>query len=65
MKTNLAVDYKGEVLKCGFCYPREQHTHGEVKREWSPEWRQFIPVCRKHALADGMIDGVENKGEML
>lgn len=48
MKTN---------LECGFCYPREQGTHGEVKREWSQEWLQFIPVCRMHSLCDGMIDG--------
>lgn len=40
---------------CGFCYPREQGTHGEIKREWSPEWLMFIPVCRKHAIADGML----------
>lgn len=41
-------------LGCAFCYPREQGKHGEVKREWSQEWLQFIPVCRKHALCDGM-----------
>lgn len=44
-------------LLCGFCYDREQGTHGEIKREWSDEWMMYIPVCRKHALADGMIDG--------
>lgn len=48
-----------DTQTCAFCYPREQGTHGPVKREWSPEWEQFIPVCRKHALADGMErDGI-------
>ena len=55
MTKPLATDWKGEVLKCGYCFPREQHKHGEIKREWSPEWMQFIPVCRKHAIADGMM----------
>lgn len=35
--------------KCGFCYPREQGTHGEIKREWADEWKQYISVCRKHS----------------
>lgn len=39
---------------CVFCWDREQGTNGEIKREWSEEWKQHIPVCRKHALADGM-----------
>lgn len=45
---------KPDSLRCGFCYDREQGKHGDVKREWSPEWLQYIPVCRKHAIADGM-----------
>lgn len=39
---------------CAFCFPREQGTYGEIKREWSQEWLQFIPVCRLHAKCDGM-----------
>lgn len=35
--------------RCGFCYPREDGKHGEVKREWVPEWNMFINVCRKHS----------------
>lgn len=50
-------DMWGNVMTCAFCWSREQHTHGEVKREFSPEWQQFIPVCRKHTLYDEMIDG--------
>lgn len=42
-------------LKCGFCYDREQRTHGEIKREWFNDWVMMIPVCRKHS--------VENKEE--
>lgn len=47
-----------ETIKCGFCYDREQGKHGEIKREWSDEWMMFIPVCRKHALVDGMDSGI-------
>lgn len=39
-------------LKCGFCYDREQGTHGEIKREWSIEWTMFIPLCRQHSIQD-------------
>lgn len=47
-----------ETTGCGFCYPREQGKHGEIKREWSQEWLQYIPVCRKHALRnDGEAKG--------
>lgn len=50
-----------EITKrCGFCYDREQGKNGEIKREWSQEWMTFIPVCRKHSLADGMINGKEH-----
>lgn len=35
---------------CGFCFNREQGKHGEIKREWSQDWQQFIPVCRKHSF---------------
>jgi hypothetical protein len=54
------VIYPQIAIRCAFCFDREQKTHGEIKREWSPEWLQFIPVCRKHALCDGMIDGVKH-----
>ncbi len=37
---------------CGFCYSSEEGTHREVKREWSKEWRMFIPVCRKHSFGE-------------
>jgi len=56
IKTEWKMSWEHQT-KCGFCYDREQGKHGEIKREWSPEWNQFIPVCRKHALFDGMIDG--------
>lgn len=36
--------------KCGFCLPAEQDKHGEVKKEWSQEWRMFIPLCRIHSI---------------
>ena len=57
----MTTTQQAERLRCGFCFDREQGTHGEVKREWSPEWLMFIPVCRKHALADGMIDGLPHE----
>src|SRR3990167_5928949 len=38
-----------EEGRCGFCYPREQGTHGEIKREWSPTWNMFINFCPKHS----------------
>lgn len=37
--------------QCAFCFPREQGKHGEIKRQWSDDWRMFIPVCRAHAIA--------------
>ena len=40
---------KSEKLKCGFCYDREQGTHGEVLREWSTDWNMFISFCRDHS----------------
>lgn len=40
---------KDGKLRCGFCYPHEQFTHGEVKREWFTEFNQFVPLCRKHS----------------
>lgn len=40
---------KDGKLRCGFCYPREQFTHGEVKREWLADWSQYVPCCRVHA----------------
>jgi hypothetical protein len=39
-------------LSCGFCHHSEQGTHGEIKREWSQEWLQFIPLCRKHSIEE-------------
>ena len=36
-------------LRCGFCYPREQFQHGEIKSEWFECFRQFVPLCRKHS----------------
>lgn len=48
------MKYLGKELECGFCYLREQGTHGEIKREWSQEWMMYIAVCRKHSLFDGM-----------
>lgn len=39
-----------EKLECGFCYQSEQGKHGEVRREWSKEFEQYIAVCRKHRL---------------
>jgi len=47
------IDPKGE---CGFCYLSEQGKHGEVRRVWSSEWWQYIPLCEKHA-------GVEKDAE--
>jgi hypothetical protein len=47
-------------ITCAFCYSREQGKNGEIKREWSPEWLQFIPVCRKHAICDGMDNAGKN-----
>ena len=55
-----AVIYPQRPIRCGFCFDSEQGNNGEINREWSPEWLQFIPVCRKHALCDGMIDGVKH-----
>lgn len=43
---------KDGKLRCGFCYPREQFTHGEVKREWCEAFQMYIALCRKHARLD-------------
>ena len=55
--SNCGEPEKPEVLRCGFCHDSQQGQHGEIRREYSPEWRDFIPVCRKHSQFDGMIDG--------
>lgn len=57
-----ALNMKEETIPmtkvtCAFCFSREQGKNGEIRREWSPEWLQFIQVCRKHAKADGMDNG--------
>ncbi len=54
---------EGTAIRCGFCYDRENGKHGEIKREWSWEWLQFIPVCRLHACADGMDAGPKREEE--
>lgn len=46
-----AVVYPQKPIRCGFCFNQEQGKNGEIKREWSPEWFQFIAVCRKHKAA--------------
>jgi hypothetical protein len=43
---------KDGKLRCGFCYPREQFTHGEVKLELCEGWNAVVPMCRKHARLD-------------
>lgn len=40
------VDPAGE---CGFCYTSEQGKHGQVRRVWSSDFTQYIPLCEKHA----------------
>lgn len=40
---------RDEAQECGFCYTSEQGKHGEVRRVWSSEWWQYIPLCEKHA----------------
>lgn len=51
--TALAEEYyhseRDEKQECGFCYKSEKGKHGEVRRVWSWEWSQYIPLCRKHA----------------
>lgn len=57
MKTNLnetKTETKAANHQCGFCYTREQGKNGEVKREWSEDFKQFIPVCKKHSWG-GMV----------
>lgn len=49
-------------LQCGFCYPREQGTHGPVKREWSIHWSLFIPVCPKHSFEGKEDDTKRDEG---
>ena len=52
----IATDYHTSKLhaaqRCGFCYDSEQGTHGEVRRVWSNEWMQFIPLCARHSGAE-------------
>ena len=46
---------------CGFCYRSEQGKHGEVLREWLPEFRMAVPVCRKHSFGEESENGAEGK----
>lgn len=50
-------------MECGFCYPREQGTHGEIRREWSSEWMLFIPVCRLHKIENRNDENNKPNGE--
>jgi len=49
---------------CGFCYEREQFTHGEVKREYSSEWGRMISVCRKHSFERVEVEHVIEPGDL-
>lgn len=48
--TAWVADFRARHGQCGFCYQSEQGTHGEIIREWSEDFTQYIPVCRLHTL---------------